>query len=204
MLRTALTPQYARALRSRRSASRVVLRWTCVSTIIGITVLPLRSTRLAPEGTRASAAAPACASLAPSTTSVAFSTTRPSPTMRRAPSYAVTWANAGIADPTRRTAAANAAIRRMGTPGVMSSVCGSIAASARARLIAPWSDNAISRPRRCSLITAASRPIAFETVYVLPLGPNGGRFDLHPVRAPHQVQLEIDELGRAVGVGLRA
>src|SRR5260221_14525274 len=92
-------------------------------------------------------------------------------------------------------------MRRMGTPGVMSSVCGSIAASARARLIAPWSDNAISRPRRCLRITAASRPIAFETVYVLPLGPNGGAFDLHPVRAPPPAPRQIDDPRRAGGGG---
>src|SRR5262249_28508903 len=34
MLRTALTPQYARALRSRTTASRAELRWTCESMII--------------------------------------------------------------------------------------------------------------------------------------------------------------------------
>ncbi len=58
--------------------------------IIGITVLPARFTRVAPAGTRTSAAAPAWAIFAPSTTNVAFSITRPSPTISRAPSYAVT------------------------------------------------------------------------------------------------------------------
>ena len=42
------------------SASRVGLRWTCVSISIGITVLPARLTRVAPAGTRTSAARPAC------------------------------------------------------------------------------------------------------------------------------------------------
>ena len=71
-----------------------------MSTSIGITVLPARLTRAAPAGTRTSAAAPAWAIFAPSTTTVAFSITRPSPTISRAPSYAVTlWADAGIASP---------------------------------------------------------------------------------------------------------
>ena len=61
-----------------------------MSISIGITVLPARLTRVAPAGTRTSAAPPACAILAPSTTSVAFSITRPSPTISRAPSNAVT------------------------------------------------------------------------------------------------------------------
>src|SRR5262245_56766021 len=71
--------------------------------IIGITVLPARLTRVAPAGTRMSAAGPTCAILAPSTTSVAFSITRPSPTINRAPSYAVTdWADAGNAKATSK------------------------------------------------------------------------------------------------------
>ena len=54
--------------------------------IIGITVLPVRLTRLAPAGTLTSLALPAWVILAPSTTIVPFSITRPSPTMIRAPS----------------------------------------------------------------------------------------------------------------------
>ena len=77
--------------------------------IIGIRVLPERFTRAAPAGTRTSPAAPACAIFAPSTTSVAFSITRPSPTMRRAPSYAVTWANAGLDEEEGRVALAGLA-----------------------------------------------------------------------------------------------
>ena len=85
------------------SASRVGLRCTCVSITIGITVLPARLTRVAPAGTRTSAAPPTCAIFALSTTSVAFSITRPSPTINRAPSYAVTdCADAGIAHPASR------------------------------------------------------------------------------------------------------
>src|SRR5262249_38103970 len=116
-----LTPKKARCFKSRMSPSRVVLRWVCVSTIIGITVLPARLTRVPPAGTRTSAVGPTCAILAPSTTSVAFSITRPSPTINRAPSYAVTdCADAGIANPPRKprvTIAATAAtfIRCMGT-----------------------------------------------------------------------------------------
>src|SRR5207245_9137018 len=41
-------------------------------------------------------------------------------------------------------------------------------------------------------------------VYGWRLGPSGRRFRSHPVRAPHQVELEVHEFGRAVGVGLRA
>src|SRR6185436_10308003 len=99
--------------------SRVGLRWTCVSTTIGITVLPARLTRAAPAGTRTSAAVPTWAIFAPSTTTVAFSITRPSPTITRAPSYTVTlWADAGIASPARTptiatATSATAFIRRM-------------------------------------------------------------------------------------------
>src|SRR5215470_17938804 len=58
---------------------------------IGITVLPVTLTRVAPSGTRMPAAAPACTMRAPSTISVAFSIgALPSPTMSRAPSNAVT------------------------------------------------------------------------------------------------------------------
>src|SRR6266849_1277701 len=35
-------------------------------------------------------------------------------------------------------------------------------------------------------------------------GPDGGRLERHPRRAPHQVELEIDELGRAVFIRFRA
>ena len=103
------------------SASRVSLRWTWVSTIIGITVLPARLTRVAPAGTRTSAAAPAWAIFVPSTTNVAFSITRPSPTISRAPSYAVTErSDSRIAHPARnprvRTAATtNTFTRRIET-----------------------------------------------------------------------------------------
>src|SRR5215469_16100060 len=106
------------------SPSRVVLRWVCVSTIMGITVLPARLTRVPPAGTRTSAVGPTCAILVPSTTSVAFSITRPSPTINRAPSYAVTdCADAGIANPPRKprvTIAATAAtfIRCMETSSI--------------------------------------------------------------------------------------
>src|SRR6476620_7245616 len=90
-------------------ASRVGLKWTWVSISIGITVLPARLTRVAPDGTFTSAARPAATIRAPSTRSVAFSIgAPPSPTMRRAPSNAVTpvWAHAGEAK-TARTPRAN-------------------------------------------------------------------------------------------------
>src|SRR5262245_27602446 len=89
--------------------------------IIGTPVLHARLTRVAPGGTRTSAAGPTCAILGPSTTSVAFSITRPSPTINRAPSYAVTdWADTGNAKATskpRATTTATAATftRCMGT-----------------------------------------------------------------------------------------
>src|SRR5439155_668525 len=61
-----------------------------------------RFTRVAPAGTRTSAALPALAIFVPSTINVAFSITRPSPTISRAPSNAVTaCAAAGIANPAR-------------------------------------------------------------------------------------------------------
>ena len=73
------------------SISRVWLRWVCVSMIAGITVLPARFTRVAPAGTRTSAALPTCTKRAPLTTNEAFSIgARPSPTMTRAPSKTVT------------------------------------------------------------------------------------------------------------------
>jgi hypothetical protein len=56
--------------------------------INGITVLPERFTRVAPAG----GAPPTCVILLPVTTIVVLSRTRPSPTMTRAPSYAVTCA----------------------------------------------------------------------------------------------------------------
>ena len=66
--------------------------------IVGITVLPARLTRVAPAGT--CTPAPACTILAPSTTSVAvLDRALPSPTISRAPSYAVTCARAGSGDP---------------------------------------------------------------------------------------------------------
>ena len=57
--------------------------------IAGITVLPARSTRLAPAGACTSPALPTCVSLLPSTTNVALSMVCPSPTMSRAPSNTV-------------------------------------------------------------------------------------------------------------------
>src|SRR4051812_5705140 len=106
MLAAALTPNQARIFRSRISLSRVGLRWTWVSMIVGITVLPARLTRKAPAGTEPPW--PAWTILLPSITSVAFSTTLPLPTMSRTFSNAVTSAHAGPARPTRQTAAAAA------------------------------------------------------------------------------------------------
>ena len=86
-------------------ASRVGLRCTWVSISIGITVLPARLTRVAPGGTFTSAARPAATIRAPSTRSIAFSIgAPPSPTMRRAPSNAVTpvCARAGRAKAARK------------------------------------------------------------------------------------------------------
>src|SRR5262245_31426617 len=134
MLSAALTPKYARRFRSRVSSSRVGLRWTCVSMSIGITVLPARLTRAAPAGTRTSAAPPAWMILVPSRTSVAFSIgARPSPTMSRAPSNAVTplagaCAWAGRAKPARMPKAAVAATvttftRRIGASTVKLDRC---------------------------------------------------------------------------------
>src|SRR6188474_716789 len=68
----------------------------CVSTIAGITVLPVRFTRRAPAGTDTSAALPACTNRSPSTMKTAFSTAwEPSPTRSRAPSNTVTFVAAG-------------------------------------------------------------------------------------------------------------
>ena len=72
------------------SASRVVPRCVCASTMAGITVMPVRSTRVAPAGTSTSAAAPTARNWPLSTANVAFSMTSPLPTMSRAPSYTVT------------------------------------------------------------------------------------------------------------------
>src|SRR5215470_15784364 len=68
--------------------------WPCRSVIVGMTVLPLRSTRVAPAGTNTSARRPAAMKRVPSTTNAAFSMTSPSPVISRAPSYTVTsvWA----------------------------------------------------------------------------------------------------------------
>src|SRR6185295_16798484 len=105
-------------------ASRVGLKWTWVSISIGITVLPARLTRVAPDGTFTSAARPAATIRAPSTRSVAFSIgAPPSPTMRRAPSNAVTpvWARAGEAKTARRAtvvARATTFTRRIGASTV--------------------------------------------------------------------------------------
>ena len=68
------------------AVSRLPLRCTWVSIIIGITVLPARLTRLALAGTLTSLALPACTIRAPSTTMVPFSIVLPLPTMSRAPS----------------------------------------------------------------------------------------------------------------------
>src|SRR5215475_106424 len=81
---------------------------------VGMTVLPARFTIVAPCGTRTSTAAPAWAILAPSTSSVPFSIEgRPSPTMIRTPSNAVTvgaWARAGTDDPPK-AASVRAAVK---------------------------------------------------------------------------------------------
>src|SRR4051812_3240136 len=105
-------------------ASRVGLKCTWVSISIGITVLPARLTRVAPDGTFTSAARPAATIRAPSTRSVAFSIgAAPSPTMRRAPSNAVTvWARAGEAKTATRgrrghvVGKAATVTRRIGAP----------------------------------------------------------------------------------------
>src|SRR3954470_20374645 len=114
MLAAALTPNQARIFRSRISLSRVGLRWTWVSMIVGITVLPARLTRKAPAGT--ATPWPACTILLPSMTSVAFSTTFPLPTISRTPSNAVTSASAGLAKAATIAASAIAFSRRIGTP----------------------------------------------------------------------------------------
>src|SRR5262249_31080710 len=76
-----------------------------------MTVLPVRSTRVAPAGTNTSARRPAAMKRVPSTTNAAFSMTLPSPVISRAPSYTVTggWAfplalpaNSGAAAKTSR------------------------------------------------------------------------------------------------------
>ena len=75
-------------------------------TTAGMTVLPLRSTRVAPPGIWTSALRPACVKRSPSTTNTASSIgALPSPTMRRAPSNTVTSPPAsGPAQPAIRTA----------------------------------------------------------------------------------------------------
>src|SRR5262245_22471439 len=70
---------------------------------IGITVLPERFTRVAPAGTVTAAVGAAKVIFVPSTTSVPFSITRPSPTISRAPSYAVAGGpGGGVAQPARK------------------------------------------------------------------------------------------------------
>src|SRR5262245_31352877 len=103
-----------------------------------------------------SAAGPTCAILAPSTTSVAFSITRPSPTINRAPSYAVTdCANAVNAKATsklRATTTATAATftRCMGTSSMnhalqlQSEIAASSEAIIEAALIEEAESSAIS------------------------------------------------------------
>src|SRR5262249_25072737 len=76
--------------------------------MVGITVLPARSMRVAPGGTSTSARRPTETKRLPSTTNDAFSMTLPSPVMRRAPSKTVTvgvWALT-IALPASSSAAA--------------------------------------------------------------------------------------------------
>ena len=65
MLSAALTPKCARWRRSVQAPSRVVLVCTCVSTIVGITVLPVRLTRVAPAGALTLAAGPTCVMRSP-------------------------------------------------------------------------------------------------------------------------------------------
>src|SRR5688500_8859455 len=66
----------------------------------GMTVLPVRSTRVAPGGTFASPSTPTQANRPPSTMNAAFSIAgRPSPTMRRAPENTVPLACAGACAP---------------------------------------------------------------------------------------------------------
>src|SRR4051812_26894747 len=115
MLSAALTPNQPRIFRSRISLSRVGLRWTWVSMIAGITVLPARLTRVAPAGT--ATPCPAWTILLPSMISVPFSTTLPLPRMSLAPSNAVTSARTGPINKPIATAAvaATAFTRRMET-----------------------------------------------------------------------------------------
>src|SRR5687768_6230806 len=66
----------------------------------GMTVLPVRSTRVAPGGTFASPSTPTQANRPPSTMNAAFSIAgRPSPTIRRAPENTVPLACAGACAP---------------------------------------------------------------------------------------------------------
>src|SRR5262249_39253964 len=85
--------------------------WPCRSVIVGMTVLPVRSTRVVPAGTNTSARRPAAMKRVPSTTNAAFSMTLPSPVISRAPSYTVTpWAFAAEY-PIIRTNAADSSTR---------------------------------------------------------------------------------------------
>src|SRR5262245_23879541 len=68
-------------------------RWLCTSIIAGITVFPVRSTRVAPAGTSTSSFRPTRVNRVSSTMNAAFSIGgRPSPVMSRAPSNTVTLA----------------------------------------------------------------------------------------------------------------
>src|SRR5436190_198833 len=95
--------------------------------IVGMTVLPARFTRVAPAGTRTSAARPTAVKRLPVTTKVALSMgARPSPTMRRAPSKTVTvGACARIAAGAAAIAARTRSFaRRMSPPILMISLRG--------------------------------------------------------------------------------
>src|SRR5712691_3969423 len=107
------------------SISRVWLRWLCVSRIPGITVLPARFTRVAPAGTRTSAARPTAVKRLPVTMNVAFSIgARPSPTMTRAPSKAITPVVAGACASIATDHAATAASVRSLTRRIAASSAG--------------------------------------------------------------------------------
>src|SRR5947208_14294564 len=64
--------------------------------MVGITVLPERSTRAAPGGACTSARRPTVVNRLFSTTNAEFSIVLPSPVMSRAPSYTVTFAGAWL------------------------------------------------------------------------------------------------------------
>src|SRR5579871_608589 len=64
--------------------------WPCRSTLAGITVLPVRSTRLAPGGTASSPFRPTAVNCVSATTNAEFSMVLPSPAMSLAPSKTVT------------------------------------------------------------------------------------------------------------------